>query len=187
MAIHRPTYATASHVKSATDIATDGRLRDQHVDKRAGVRGLTRWNSLCSAGHRRFLQHSWPRTCGTGPTSSGPYPWRIWLQQHELADVTGHGPGFVTTGGKTDPLHRVEVGAVGIGRGRRTCSWRSTGPPASRFGGRLDNRSRTCRSSACTANWNKTRPAGNPRGRDSQHHRDLVARCRTARWSTRAT
>jgi len=111
MAIHRPTYATRRMVKSATDIATTADY-DQHVDS-ALESAADEVDSLC---HRRFYNTLATRYWDW-PNFQRAYPWRIWLEQHELADVTSTVP-VVTTGGKLIPASALKWGP-----------WQSDAPP----------------------------------------------------------
>lgn len=94
MAVHRPTYATRRMVKQATDIATTAGY-DQQVDSALEM-AATAVDGLC---HRRFYNvleaayFEWP-------SFQRAYPWRIWLDQKELASVTNPVP-TVTVGGNT--------------------------------------------------------------------------------------
>ncbi|HYS41946.1 MAG TPA: hypothetical protein VEO01_40530 [Pseudonocardiaceae bacterium] len=151
MAIHRPTYATRRMVKSATDIATTADY-DQQVDS-ALESAADEVDSLC---HRRFYNtlatHLWD-----WPNFQRAYPWRIWLQQHELADVTSTVP-VVTTGGKLIPASALKWGP-----------WESEAPPflfveidrsTSYAFGVGSTPQQDVSITGLYGYWNRTRPAG---------------------------
>lgn len=92
MAVYRPTYVTRRLVKSATDINTTAEF-DAQVDS-AMEKAAEDIDGLC---HRRFYTaletkyFDWPNYQGT-------YPWKIYLDESELADTTVTAP-VVTSGG----------------------------------------------------------------------------------------
>lgn len=94
MAITRPTYATRNRVKRAADIKLTAH-NDQQVDDALEAAADTVDGEL----HRVFYatlttrRFDWPNFQGT-------YPWKIYLDANELADVTGTVP-IVTTGGSS--------------------------------------------------------------------------------------
>lgn len=96
MAVYLPCYCTREDVKSASDILSTADY-DAHVDSaiQAAVPDI---DGLC---HRRFWNafetHYWD-----WPNFQLAYPWRIWFDQAELADVTVNPP-TVTTGGTAIP------------------------------------------------------------------------------------
>jgi len=94
MAITRPTYATREEVKQAADIKLSAR-NDQQVDRAIeaasdGIDGLTHRVFYTTFATRYF---DWPNFQAT-------YPWKIYLDANELADVTTTVP-VVTTGGNS--------------------------------------------------------------------------------------
>jgi hypothetical protein len=96
MAVYRPTYATRQDVKSALDIQQTADY-DAQVDS-ALMSGADDVDGLC---HRRFWNAI--QTCYFDwPNFQFAYPWRIWFDESELADVTVNPP-TVTTGGQSIP------------------------------------------------------------------------------------
>ena len=100
MAVYRPTYATRRMVKSATDIQStaDFDLQiDSSLEEAAEI-----VDGLC---HRRFYNvlttQYWD-----WPNFQRAYPWRIWFDERELADVTSTSP-VVTTGGEVIPTSAI--------------------------------------------------------------------------------
>ncbi len=100
MAVQLPTYVTREEVKRALDIAETARS-DAQID-RAISSARDDVNQLC---HRRFWNviatQYWD-----WPSSQSGYPWRIWLDQRELADVTNQAP-VVTSGGNVIPAQDI--------------------------------------------------------------------------------
>lgn len=92
MAITRATYATRERVKRAADIKlsahNDWQVDDAIEAAADSVDGLLHRVFYTTYATRSF---DWPNFQGT-------YPWKIYLDQAELADVTGTVP-VVTTGG----------------------------------------------------------------------------------------
>lgn len=92
MTITRPTYATRRMVKTALDVKLTADY-DQHVDS-ALVRAADDVDGML---HRRFYNilttQYWD-----WPNFQRAYPWRIWLNEREIADVTNPVP-VVTSGG----------------------------------------------------------------------------------------
>jgi hypothetical protein len=96
MAIYRPTYATRRDVTSATDIAQTSDYF-AHVDS-ALMKAADDVDSLCKRRFYNVLEtHYWD-----WPNYQRAYPWRIWFEQNELADVTVNVP-VVTSGGTSIP------------------------------------------------------------------------------------
>ena len=100
MAIQLPCYATREEVKRSLDIQETA-YNDAQVDRaidaaRADVDG---------AMHRRFYNvittEYWD-----WPNFQRAYPWRIWFDEAELADVTTNVP-VVTTGGTVIPANAI--------------------------------------------------------------------------------
>ena len=96
MSVNRACYATRQDVMSAPDIQ---QVQDyaRHVDSaiEAGSRAV---DALCHRkfwNHIRTLQYEWPNF-------QRAYPWRIWFDEGELADVTVLPP-VVTSGGVLIP------------------------------------------------------------------------------------
>lgn len=96
MAITRPTYATREEVKQALDIKLTTRS-DLQVDMAIEAAS----DSVDGFLHRVFYP-----TIATKyfdwPNFQYAYPWRLWLDDKELADVTANVP-VVTTGGTVIP------------------------------------------------------------------------------------
>lgn len=94
MAVFRPTYAARREVKSALDVKLTADY-DAQVDS-ALQQAADDVDSLC---HRRFYNvlttQYW-----NWPNFQRSYPWRIWFDEREIADVTGTVP-IVTSGGNT--------------------------------------------------------------------------------------
>lgn len=96
MTVHLPAYCTREEVQYAID------MKPSDVDypriDRAIVQARESVDYLC---HRRFYNvietHEWDY-----PNYQRAYPWRIWLDEAELADVTVNVP-VVTSGGTVIP------------------------------------------------------------------------------------
>ena len=91
MAVYRPCYATRSYILTATDISPSvDNIRQIDSALEAGSEDV---DKLC---HRRFYNvietQYW-----NWPSFQRAYPWRIWFDERELADVTVNPP-VVTTG-----------------------------------------------------------------------------------------
>lgn len=96
MAILRPTYATRRQVKSATDVRTSADY-DAQVDS-ALMQAADDIDGLCKRRFYNILETKlWD-----WPNFQRAYPWRVWFDQAELADVTTTVP-TVTTGGTSIP------------------------------------------------------------------------------------
>ena len=101
MAVYRACYTTREDVQRALDIAPsliDYARIDRAVQSASeDIDGLT---------HRRFFfsyeTHYWD-----WPNFQYSYPWRIWLDQAELASVTAPYAPVVTTGGSTIPSSQI--------------------------------------------------------------------------------
>lgn len=94
MAVTTPPYCTRQDVKRSLDIKETARqnwLIDQAIQSSA--------RNIDKHMHRRFYPenttHYWD-----WPNYQRAYPWRIWFDQYELADVTSNVP-VVTSGGNT--------------------------------------------------------------------------------------
>lgn len=92
MAISTPCYATREDVKAALDIAETAR-DDQQIDR--ALESAAR--SIEGFLHRQFYPLLTTKYVDW-PNWQYAYPWRIWLDQAELADVTTTVP-VVTSGG----------------------------------------------------------------------------------------
>jgi hypothetical protein len=96
MAVYRACYCTRLDVKSALDVEQTADY-DAQIDS-ALAAGSDDVDALC---HRRFYNvletHYWD-----WPNFQRAYPWRIWFDEAELADVTVNPP-VVTTGGTVIP------------------------------------------------------------------------------------
>lgn len=96
MAVTEPSYATREEVKQALDIKQTTR-NDAQVDR--AIQAASR--SVDALMHRVFYPtittklFDWPNFQGT-------YPWKLYLDQAELADVTTNVP-VVTSGGNVIP------------------------------------------------------------------------------------
>ncbi len=100
MAVTRPTYATRRMIKAATDIQSTADF-DLVVDSALDGAG----DSVDGLCHRRFYNilttayFDWPNF-------TRAYPWRIWLEERELATTTSPVP-TLTTGGQSIPSSAV--------------------------------------------------------------------------------
>ena len=96
MAVYLPAYCTREDVKTAADILSTADY-NVHIDS-AIQSAADEVNGLCK---RRFYNvietHYWD-----WPSYQYAYPWRIWFDEAELADVTALVP-VVTTGGQSIP------------------------------------------------------------------------------------
>jgi hypothetical protein len=96
MAVYLPCYCTREDVKSAADILSTADY-NTHIDS-AIQSAVPDINRLCK---RRFYNvdetNKWD-----WPNFQRAYPWRIWFDAAELADVTVNVP-VVTTGGQSIP------------------------------------------------------------------------------------
>jgi hypothetical protein len=103
MALVLPAYCTRAEVRRALDVksaAWNNAQVDRAIDAaRDSVEGLC---------HRRFYPedttHSWD-----WPNYQRAYPWRIWFDRAELADITVNPP-VVTTGGQLIPDSAIFFG-----------------------------------------------------------------------------
>lgn len=100
MAIYRPTYATRRGVKTALDVRLTADY-DAHVDS-ALVRAAESVDALC---HRRFY-NILATSYWDWPSFQRAYPWRIWFDEREIADVTNPVP-VVTSGGNVIPAGNI--------------------------------------------------------------------------------
>lgn len=94
MTVTRPCYVTRERVKQAADIKLTAR-NDWQVDQAI---------EAASDGIDGFLHRQFYTVLATRfvdwPNFQGTYPWKVYLDQAELADVTGTVP-VVTTGGSS--------------------------------------------------------------------------------------
>lgn len=100
MAIVEPVYCTREEVLDATD-SRGSTLRIPLVDSaiQGGARDV---DGLC---HRQFYPENTTRSFDW-PNFQRAYPWRIWLERNELADVTANVP-VVTSGGNVIPANQI--------------------------------------------------------------------------------
>ncbi len=106
MAVTQVAYATREQVKATLDAKTTARS-DPQVD--AAIMAAT--DSVEGFLHRVFYPQTATRSFDW-PNFQGTYPWKIYLDQAELADVTATVP-VVTTGGnspKTIPAANLKWG-----------------------------------------------------------------------------
>lgn len=98
--LNRPCYATRRLVKSALDITLSADF-DTHIDY-ALMSGSQSVDDLC---HRRFYNvlttayFDWPNF-------QRAYPWRIWLDEREIADIANPVP-VLTSGGNVVPANTL--------------------------------------------------------------------------------
>ena len=101
MAIYRPTYCSREDVQLALDISPT-QIDYARID-RAVMSASEEIDGIC---HRRFYTvyetHYWD-----WPNYQYSYPWRIWLDQAELAAVDGLYVPVVTTGGSVIPADQI--------------------------------------------------------------------------------
>lgn len=100
MTITRPTYATRGEVKTALDVKLTADY-DNHVDS-ALVRAADDIDGML---HRRFYNILTTQYVDW-PNFQRAYPWRIWLNEREIADVTTPVP-VVTSGGNVIPANTI--------------------------------------------------------------------------------
>jgi hypothetical protein len=151
MVIYRPTYATRRQVKTALDVKLSADY-DAHVDSALQKAGDD-IDGLCK---RRFynvldtVYKNWPNF-------ERAYPWRVWLNAHEVADITTTAP-VVTSGGNTIPANQIFWGP-----------WETDAPPYTFF--ELDRSTSASFGQGSTPQkdigitawigyWDKTRTAG---------------------------
>lgn len=105
MAVTRTNYATREEIKAVLDVKTTARS-DNQVDEAADAAS----DSIEGFLHRQFYP-----TYGTWyfdwPNFQYAYPWRLWLDQYELAAI----PTAVTTGGTQIPLSACNFEPVNSG------------------------------------------------------------------------
>lgn len=94
MTISRPAYVTRERVKQAADIKLTAR-NDWQVDDAIEAAS----DAVDGLLHRVFYT-TYATRYRDWPNFQGTYPWKIYLDQAELADVTGTVP-VVTTGGSS--------------------------------------------------------------------------------------
>lgn len=94
MTVSRVCYATREDVKSALDVKETARNNEQ-LDR--AIESAS--ESVDGLMHRVFYTTEATRMFDW-PNFQGAYPWRIWFDQAELADVTTNVP-VVTSGGNT--------------------------------------------------------------------------------------
>jgi hypothetical protein len=150
MAVNRACYATRADVMSAPDIKfTADMLRhvDSAIEAAADeVDKLTNrrfWNSLDT------VLYDWPNF-------QRAYPWRIWFDAAELADVTGTPP-VVTTGGTSIPDSAIFWGPWNYAP---PYTFMELDRSQSYSFGVGSTPQRDVSITALRGYWNKTRPAG---------------------------
>lgn len=100
MPIVRPCYATRRQVKTALDVKLTADY-DTHVDF-ALEKASDDVDGLCK---RRFY-NVYATQYWDWPNFQRAYPWRIWFEAREIADVTGTVP-VVTSGGNVIPANTI--------------------------------------------------------------------------------
>ena len=100
MAVYLPAYCSREDVKSASDILQTADY-NAHID--SAIQSATDdVNRLCN---RRFWNED-TTAYWDWPSYQYAYPWRIWFDAAELADVTVNVP-VVTTGGQVIPAGQI--------------------------------------------------------------------------------
>lgn len=97
MAIYRPCYATRESVKRALDVKLTTRS-DQQVDD--AIQGGS--ESAEGLLHRKFYPELATRYFDW-PNFQGTYPWKVYLDENELADITVNAPVLTSGGNVIDP------------------------------------------------------------------------------------
>lgn len=100
MTITRPTYATREEVKAAADFKLTAR-NDTQVDE--AIESAS--DSIEGLLHRHFYPQDDTRYVDW-PNFQYAYPWRVWLDAAELADVTVNVP-VITSGGNVIPAGHI--------------------------------------------------------------------------------
>lgn len=108
MAVTRTTVCTREQVKAALDVKTTARS-DAQVD--AAIEAAT--DSVEGFLHRVFYPQTATRYW-EWPNFQYAYPWRLWLDNKELADVTSNVP-VVTSGGVVIPASACNFEPVNSG------------------------------------------------------------------------
>jgi hypothetical protein len=96
MAVYLPCYCSREDVKSAADIFSAADY-NAHIDS-AIQAAVPEINGLCKRRFYNVIETAY----FDWPNYQYAYPWRIWLDERELADVTALVP-VVTTGGQSIP------------------------------------------------------------------------------------
>lgn len=100
LGVTRPCYCTREDVKRALDIKETARNNKQ-IDR--AIQSAAR--NIEGHLHRKFYPED--KTCfWDWPNFQRSYPWKIWLDANELADVTVNVP-VVTTGGQVIPASAI--------------------------------------------------------------------------------
>lgn len=100
LGITQPVYCTREDVKRATDIKETARNNYQ-IDR--AIQSASR--NIDKHMHRHFFMRDATRYWDW-PNSQRAYPWRLWLDDNELADVTSNVP-VVTSGGVVIPSSAI--------------------------------------------------------------------------------
>lgn len=96
MAIQRACYTTRERVKTAVDLKWSARI-DPQIDDAIEAASDTIDGDMHRVFYPEIVTHYWD-----WPNFEYAYPWRLWLNNKELADVTGNVP-VVTSGGVVIP------------------------------------------------------------------------------------
>lgn len=151
MTVNRPCYCTRQDVMSATDIQ---QTQDfvKHVDAsiEAAARAVER---LC---HRRFWNEV-RTTWYEWPSYQRAYPWRIWFDKAEIADITTLVP-VITTGGTVIPQSAVMWG--GSSNYYPPYRYIELDRSQSYSFGAGNTPQRNVQITAITGYWDKVKPAG---------------------------
>lgn len=150
MVVYRPTYANRRQVKQALDVKLTADY-DSQVDD-ALCRAADSVDALC---HRRFY-NVFETQYWDWPNFQRAYPWRIWFDEREIADVTDTVP-VLTSGGNV-------ISAADLFWG----PWNYSPPyrfveinrATSASYGQGDTPQRDVAITAVYGYWTKTRPAG---------------------------
>jgi hypothetical protein len=107
MAVYLPTYCTREDIKSASDLLQTADY-NAHIDS-AIQSAADDVNRLCK---RRFYNVD-ETQYWDWPNFQGAYPWRIWFDERELADVTANVPAVYTgVAGGTLPGTQIPASAI---------------------------------------------------------------------------
>lgn len=150
MVVYRPTYASRRQVKQALDVKLTADY-DSQIDD-ALCRAADSIDGLC---HRRFYT-VFQTQYWDWPNYQRAYPWRIWFDEREIADVTGTVP-VVTSGGNV-----IDAGSLFWGPWNYSPPFRfvEIDRSTSASFGQGDTPQRDVAITAQFGYWVKTRPAG---------------------------